>query len=72
MTVQVRFDEALDRAIRFAVERCGLLGGDVVIIRDLFGRIRLALGNDAEAANDVGHELHVLLGAFSPGPSVIG
>lgn len=71
MTPPVRFDEALDRAIGYAVEHLDDLGRDVVIVRDLFGRIRIALGNDAVACDQLGDELHPLLGAFSPGATEI-
>lgn len=67
MTAPIRFDEALDRTVRYAVEHLDDLGRDVVIIRDLFGRIRIALNSDASAAEALASELHSLLGAFSPG-----
>jgi hypothetical protein len=67
VTALVRFDEALDRAIRYVVEHLDSLGGDVVIVRDLFGRIRIVMGNDAAISDEVSGELHSLLGAFSPG-----
>ncbi|TMQ13423.1 MAG: ParA family protein [Deltaproteobacteria bacterium] len=67
MTALVRFDEALDRAIDYSVKHLDDLGRDVVIVRDLFGRIRIALGNDAAVTDELGDELHALLGAFSPG-----
>lgn len=65
----VRFDEALDRTLAFAREHLARLGGDVVIVRDLLGRIRLALGGEPEAPEALCGELQALLGAFSPGPA---
>jgi hypothetical protein len=71
VTALVRFDEALDRVIRYVVEHLDKLGRDVVIIRDLLGRIRIALGNDVPGPAELGDELHSLLGAFSPGATEI-
>lgn len=71
MTALVRFDDAIERAIGYAVKHLERLGGDVVIVRDLFGRIRVVLGSDAVVAAGVGDELHPLLGAFSPGATEI-
>lgn len=65
----IRFDEALERAIAFARDHRARLGGEVVIVRDLLGRIRLALGGDAEGVEALAGELSALLGAFSPGVS---
>ncbi|HEY0484436.1 MAG TPA: AAA family ATPase [Kofleriaceae bacterium] len=53
------------------VEHLDDLGREVVIVRDLFGRIRIALGNDAVVADELGDELHGLLGAFSPGATEV-
>ena len=71
MTAPVRFDEALDRAIGYSVDHVDALGRDVVIVRDLFGRIRIVLGHDAAGAAELGERLHSLLGAFSPGASEV-
>jgi hypothetical protein len=71
VTGLVRFDEALDGAISYAVEHVDRLGHDVVIIRDLFGRIRIALGNEVSVASESGEDLHRLLGAFSPGATEV-
>ncbi len=67
MTASVRFDEALERAIGLARERLASLGGDIVITRDLFGRIRFALANEVTDRLALAAELHTLLGAFSAG-----
>jgi hypothetical protein len=67
----VRFDEALDRAIDFAREHRADLGGEIVIVRDLVGRIRFALGGEPKDSSKLSGELHALLGAFSPGASQV-
>lgn len=71
MAETVRFDHALDQAIAFVIEHVDELGGDVVIVRDLIGRIRLALANEAPEAEALGAKLHARLGAFSPGQTQI-
>ena len=57
----VRFDEALDRAIAFARQHRPEFGGCVVIVRDLLGRIRFALGAPTEGAEALSGELHAVL-----------
>jgi MinD-like ATPase involved in chromosome partitioning or flagellar assembly len=63
----IRFDEALDRTIVYVRQHLTRLGGDVVIVRDLAGRVRLALTRDVTAPDVIARELHSKLGAFSPG-----
>jgi MinD-like ATPase involved in chromosome partitioning or flagellar assembly len=63
----IRFDEALDRTIDFVTRHLAALGGDVVIVRDLSGRIRLVLCRDMPDVESLAQELHNNLGAFSAG-----
>ncbi|SFD43746.1 CobQ/CobB/MinD/ParA nucleotide binding domain-containing protein [Thiohalospira halophila DSM 15071] len=66
----VRFHDALDIATEFAGERLG--GHDAVyLIRDLVGRVSIAVNVSGEALADkatLSRELHARLGAFGPGP----
>ncbi|MBI4705857.1 MAG: ParA family protein [Deltaproteobacteria bacterium] len=63
----VRFDEALDRALTFCRQHAGGLGGDVVVVRDVVGRIRIATTEPARDVDVLARGLHALLGAWSPG-----
>lgn len=67
MKQRVRFDKALAEAIHFARAHLQELGGDVVIVRDLVGRIRLALSSSPPNITSLSGELDSLIGAFSPG-----
>lgn len=67
----VRFDEGLDLAVAFARDHLAELGGDVVIVRDLLGRIRIALGGVPKEREALAGALHPQLGAFSPGAGQI-
>lgn len=70
----VRFDEALRRAIARVEASSALLGGRPVLVRDVYGRVRVAI-DDRQAAvssavlDSVAASLHAELGAYSPGPS---
>jgi len=71
----VRFDDALQVVIEFVRAKLG--GSDVplLIVRDLQGRVRIAVDNRQGTAEfllpdkreNLAKELHVRLGAFSPG-----
>ncbi|WP_437877949.1 ParA family protein [Sorangium sp. So ce513] len=64
----VRFDEALERAKEFLKLRGAELGDQVIVVRDLYGRISLALDADRRPSHaDLALELHARLGAYSPG-----
>lgn len=65
----VRFDDALDRAIGFARDHLEQLGGHVVIVRDLTGKIRFALANEVDDELALAAELDAQLGGFSAGVS---
>lgn len=67
----VRFDRALEIAIDFASKRRTEMGGDVIVVRDLRGRIRFALGERPEQADALAREVDQVLGAFSPGATQI-
>lgn len=64
MTTVVRFDVALDRAIEFARKNLALLGGEVVIVRDILGKIRFALNKAKPEHVQARLELATQLGAF--------
>jgi hypothetical protein len=64
---RVRFDQALEWALAFAAEHREVLGGDMVVVRDIVGRIRLACAARPKNAEELAAKLHLLLGAFSVG-----
>jgi len=67
----VRFDEALKRAIEFVDKRKGELGEPIVLVRDLYGRIRIAIRKRPDLPTNgleaIGKALREQLGAFGPG-----
>lgn len=72
-TKPVRFDEALAHAIGVVSRNRAALGDSPVLIRDLYGRIRIAL-REEEIPEDrrkkierLRPRLHTALGGFSPG-----
>lgn len=64
---KVRFDEAREAAVDFCRRHRDLLGSDTVLVRDIAGRIRIAVPSTLEVPGRVCEELHGLLGAWSPG-----
>ncbi|MBI5485736.1 MAG: hypothetical protein HY905_00225, partial [Deltaproteobacteria bacterium] len=76
----VRFDEALRRAVGFVAEKFGSSASAVVVVRDVAGRIRLAVDDTREpSAGSVAHEKdfqtqfrsHVGAFAADPGDGVV-
>lgn len=68
--MSVRFSSALDAARNWIREHAGVLDKKLVLIRDLHGRIRIALPPGATSVGERAapwHELHALLGPYSPG-----
>lgn len=71
----VRFDDAWRRANEVVRDRLGVLGPRVVLVRDLYGRIRVGLDDRQpatglplrEEAQAIATELHAALGRYSPG-----
>jgi hypothetical protein len=63
----VRFDEALNVAVDFCQRRRQQLGDDLVLVRDIVGRIRLATPNGLAQPEAILAELHNRLGGWSPG-----
>lgn len=66
-----RFDDALAAALTWARRHRDALGGEVHLVRDIYGRIRVVPGAGATITAPVIGELHVKLGRFSPGPTSI-
>ncbi len=63
------FNEALVSAAEIALRHLGHEGGDVVLVRDLYGKIRVVLPDDrADAADALGVELLTALGAHAYAP----
>ncbi len=71
MTSAPRFDEALASALAWASGHRAALGGEVYLVRDIYGRVRVAPAGDVVVPARLLEELHIKLGAFSPGPSSI-
>ena len=61
----VRFDEALDAAVDFCHRYRQQLGDDVVLVRDIVGRIRLATPSRLDQPQALWAELNGLLGGWS-------
>jgi hypothetical protein len=66
-----RFDDALNAAIVWTRKHREMLGDEVHLIRDIYGRIRVAPGTDAQVTTALAEELHQCLGNFSPGTAFI-
>jgi hypothetical protein len=73
----VYFDEALRRAIDFAVRHAQELGGTPLLVRDIYGRIRMAIDDrppapplEPAALEPLAAKLHQVLGAYSHGDTV--
>lgn len=71
----VRFDEALRRAVDFVADRFGSSASAVVVVRDVAGRIRLAVDDARDpSAGSVAHgedletQFRAHVGAFAAGP----
>jgi hypothetical protein len=64
----VRFDDALELALRFAEENAAALGGDVIIVRNLLGRISFVLTGNPTNEDALAERLHQQLGVWSAGP----
>ena len=68
--MSIRFSSALEAAMDWVKSHAALLPKNLALIRDLYGRIRIALppGTNADGAADaIWQELHALLGPYSPG-----
>lgn len=64
---KVRFSQALNNAKEVLSRHRDVLKPPVIVVRDLYGRIRVAL--EAEPTDkQVAEELHRALGGYSPGP----
>ncbi|MEE8525689.1 MAG: AAA family ATPase [Thermoanaerobaculia bacterium] len=81
-SAMIRFDEAWDRANDFVRRHRELCRPETVLVRDLYGKIRLALDDrempdretrapDAPRREKLAAELHAKLGAWSPGAGSI-
>jgi hypothetical protein len=64
---KVRFDAARDAAVDFCRRHRDLLGDDTVLVRDIVGRIRIALFSPLALPQAICEELDGILGAWSPG-----
>jgi CheY-like chemotaxis protein len=70
----VLFDEAFNRAVAFANRHLAQLGREPILVRDIFGCLRVAI-DDRQLAIDsanlprLASEFHRELGAYSPGES---
>lgn len=72
MNNTVRFQDALTKAIAFTEEHYNALGHDPILIRDLFGKVRLFLqSNQTDQHKILAKELSTLLGNFSYTPDTI-
>ncbi len=71
MTSAPRFDDALAAALAWASEHRDALGGEVHLVRDIYGRVRVAPGGEVAVPAALVEELHAKLGRFSPGSSSI-
>lgn len=71
MSTAPRFDDALEAALAWAERHADVLGGDVHLVRDIYGRIRVLPGGEAPVPTALAEELHGRLGAFSPGAAGI-
>ncbi len=73
----IRFNEALDNAIKLLQAYWPEFGEQVILVRDLYGRIRVVLENDPEteqikqAHSAFAREFQTKLGAFGPQDQVI-
>jgi hypothetical protein len=67
MKTVLRFDDALAAAFTWAREHKDVLGGEVHLVRDIFGHIRVVPGREADIAATLADDLHRRLGQFSPG-----
>lgn len=64
----VRFDDVLKIVVEFIKSRRAALGEEVIIVRDLYGRVRLALpGAPSPEHSALAAELNQRLGAYGPG-----
>lgn len=71
MNAAPRFDDALMVALAWASAHRALLGGEVHLVRDIYGRVRVVAGDDATVPDALVEELHRKLGRFSPGTASI-
>ncbi len=72
MNNTVRFQEALTKAIAFTQKHYNSLGQNPILIRDLFGKVRLFLqSNQSDQHKILAKELSTLLGNFSYTPDNI-
>lgn len=67
MSAAPRFDDALEAALSWTERHADALGGNIHLIRDIYGRIRVLPGGDGAIPATLSNELHGLMGAFSPG-----
>lgn len=64
---QPRFDEALTRALAWVSLHRDLLGEEVHVIRDVYGRVRVVANSPGLLPAAARQQLHLELGGFSPG-----
>ncbi len=69
----VLFDEARRRAVDFVIRHTPSLGTRRVLVRDLFGRIRVVVEAEKKPSGwkSRAQELHRALGAYSPGADAV-
>lgn len=72
----VLFDAALQRAIKFAQAHSKVLGKEPLLVRDIYGRISIAIDDRDPAYKEIrvhlpalAAQFHAQLGAYSPGES---
>lgn len=68
--MSIRFSAALDAARQWVKSHLDVLPQNLALVRDLYGRIRIALPPDTAADGEgdaLWQELHALLGPYSPG-----
>jgi hypothetical protein len=67
VTAAPRFDDALAASLNWAVAHQAALGGEVYLVRDIHGRVRVVPRGDVTLEPALVAELHSQLGGFSPG-----
>jgi len=68
----IRFDRAFQEALRFLAAHRSDVAAEPVLVRDLLGRIHIAIDDTASPAPEPWRRpIHNLLGAYSPGPEAL-
>lgn len=71
MSAPPRFDDALAAALTWTQRHLQALGGEVHLVRDIFGRVRVLPAVTGASNATLATEVDALLGAWSPGPASI-